>query len=242
MASYVSALLNWRPYTPFYYGWLVIGLSGMGAFVATAIAGVVLGGIQPYILEDTDWSRTSVGMAASFGVWASGFFAPFAGRWADRYGPRWMMFVGLVVLGLSMIAIAGIHAAWLFILVSVIGRAVSQPFLIGVVPRTMAVNFFNRRRNIALSLIGIYRPISGALIIQAFSVIAMFADWRAAFRYLGVFSLALALPMILIMRRRPEDLGLLPDGAQPARSDSHVCCGRRRGSTHQRRAGVGGRG
>ena len=78
----------------------------------------------------------------------------------------------------------------------------------------MAVNFFNRRRNIALSLTGIYRPISGALIIQAFSVITLLADWRTAFRLLGVFSLFLAIPMVIIMRRRPEDIGLLPDGAR----------------------------
>ena len=219
MASSLSTLLNWRPYTPFYYGWLVLGLSGAGAFVATAIAGVVLGGVQSYILEDTNWSRTSIGLAASCGVWMSGLFAPFAGRMADRYGPRWLMPVGVIVLGLSMFAIGGAHAAWQFFVAAVIGRAISQPFLIGVVPRTMAVNFFNRRRNIALALIGIYRPISGALIIQIFSAIAVFADWRTAFRYLGIFSLALALPMIIIMRRRPEDLGLLPDGAragQPA--------------------------
>ncbi len=214
MASSFSALLNWRPNTPFYYGWLVLGLSGAGAFVATAIAGVVLGGVQTYILEDTNWSRTSIGLAAGCGVWMSGLFAPFAGRLADRYGPRWLMPVGVIVLGLSMIAIGGVHAAWQFFLAAVIGRAISQPFLIGVVPRTMAVNFFNRRRNIALALTGIYRPISGALIIQAFSVIAVFADWRTAFRYLGFFSLALAVPMIVIMRRRPEDIGLLPDGAE----------------------------
>ena len=213
MASSLSTLLNWRPYTPFYYGWLVLGLSGTGAFVATAIAGVVLGGVQPYILEDTNWSRTSIGLAASCGVWMSGLCAPFAGRLADRYGPRWLMPVGVVVLGISMLAIGGAHTAWQFFLAAVIGRAISQPFLIGVVPRTMAVNFFNRRRNIALAVTGIYRPISGALIIQAFSVIAVFADWRTAFRYLGFFSLALAVPMIIIMRRRPEDIGLLPDGA-----------------------------
>ena len=213
MASSLSTLLNWRPRTPFYYGWLVLGLSGAGAFAATAIAGVVLGGVQTYILEDTSWSRTSIGLAASCGVWMSGLFAPFAGRMADRYGPRWLMPVGVIVLGLSMIAIGGVHAAWQFFLAAVIGRAISQPFLIGVVPRTMAVNFFSRRRNIALALTGIYRPISGALIIQAFSIIAVFADWRTAFRYLGFFSLALAVPMIIIMRRRPEDIGLLPDGA-----------------------------
>ena len=218
MASSLSALLNWRPQTPFYYGWLVLGLSGAGAFVATAIAGVVLGGIQTYILEGTEWSRTSIGLAASCGVWMSGLFAPFAGRMADRYGPRWLMPVGLIVLGASMIAIGGSTAAWQFFVAAVVGRAVSQPFLIGVVPRTLAVNFFNSRRNIALALTGIYRPISGALIIQAFSIIAVFADWRSAFRYLGFFSLALTLPIIIVMRRRPEDIGLLPDGAERVRS------------------------
>ena len=222
MASSLTTLLNWRPNTPFYYGWLVLGLSGAGAFVATAIAGVVLGGVQTYILDDTHWSRTSIGLAAGCGVWLSGFFAPFAGRLADRYGPRWLMPIGVIVLGVSMIAIGGAHAVWQFFLAAVIGRAVSQPFLIGVVPRTMAVNFFNRRRNIALALTGMYRPVSGALIIMAFSAVAAFADWRTVFRYLGVFSLALAAPMVIIMRRRPEDIGLLPDGAAPNPSGAEI--------------------
>ena len=214
MASSLSALLNWRPNTPFYYGWLVLGLSGAGAFAATAVAGVVLGGIQTYIIEDTNWPRTSIGLASSCGVWMSGVFAPFAGRLADRYGPRWLMPVGVIVLGLSMIFIGGVNVAWQFLVAAVIGRAISQPFLIGVVPRTMAVNFFNRRRNIALAFTGIYRPISGALIIQFFSVITVLADWRMAFRLLGYSSLILAVPMVIVMRRRPEDIGLQPDGAR----------------------------
>ena len=218
MASSLSAFLNWRPNTPFYYGWLVLGLSGAGAFVATAVAGVVLGGVQPYILEDTNWPRSFIGVAAGAGVALSGVFAPWAGRLADRYGPRWLMPVGLIALGVSMVVIGGAHAAWLFLLAAVLGRAISQPFLIGVVPRTMAVNFFNRRRNLALAFTGIYRPISGALIIQAFSLIALVADWRAAFRLLGIFSLFLVIPMVIIMRRRPEDIGLLPDGARASLS------------------------
>ena len=215
MASSISALLNWRPNTPFYYGWLVLGLSGAGAFVATVPAGVVLGGVQTFIIDDTGWARTQIGLAASCGVGLSGVFAPFAGRLADRYGPRWLMPIGAVVLGLSMLAIAEVTSSWEFMIAAIIGRAVSQPFLIGVVPRTMAVNFFNRRRNIALSLTGIYRPISGALIVQAFSVITLLADWRMAFRLMGYLSLLVAIPMIVIMRRRPEDIGMLPDGARP---------------------------
>ena len=215
MVSSLSALLNWRPNTPFYYGWLVLGLSAAGAFVATAPAGVVLGGVQTYIIDDTGWARTHIGLAASCGVALSGVFAPFAGRLADRYGPRWLMPIGAIVLGLSMLAIAEVTNSWQFMIAAIIGRAISQPFLIGVVPRTMAVNFFNRRRNIALALTGIYRPISGALIVQAFSVITVLADWRMAFRLMGVLSLFVAIPMIVIMRRRPEDIGMLPDGARP---------------------------
>ena len=214
MAFTEPRILNWRPNTPFYYGWLLLGLSGAGAFVATTVAGVVLGGVQSFIIEDTGWTRTSIGLAASLGVGMSGVFGPFAGKLADRYGPRWLMPVGSTVLGLSMLAMAEVNAPWQFIATAIVGRAISQPFLIGVVPRTMAVNFFNRRRNIALSFTGMYRPISGALIIQAFSFITALSDWRMAFRLFGFFSLFLAIPLVVLMRRRPEDIGLLPDGAR----------------------------
>jgi hypothetical protein len=87
MASSLSALLNWRPHTPFYYGWLVLGLSGAGAFVATAIAGVVLGGVQSYILEDTNWSRTSIGLQPAAGSGRPASAPPSPGGWQTATGP-----------------------------------------------------------------------------------------------------------------------------------------------------------
>lgn len=209
----IATVLDWRPRTPFYYGWLVLGITALGAFVATSVAGVVLGGIQSLIIDDTGWGRSTIGLAAASGVWLSGLLAPLAGRLTDRHGPRWLMPFGALILGVCLVVLGGVNSIWLFFVAAVVGRAVSQPLLIGVVPRTIAVNFFQRRRNQVLSLTGIFRPISGAIIIQIISAIAVTLGWRIAFRYIGLMSFVLAVPLILLVRRRPEDIGLLPDGA-----------------------------
>ena len=186
----------------------------LGAFVATSIAGVVLGGIQGWVIEDTGWNRTSIGLAAGVGVWGTGVSGPMIGRLVDRYGARKLMAPCTLVLGLCLFSMIWVDSLWQFFLIAIVGRIVSQPILIGVVPRTLTVNFFRRRRNVALAVISVFRPFSGAVNIQLFSVLAAAYGWRSTFQYLGIFSLVLTLPMALLIRRRPEDIGLLPDGAK----------------------------
>ena len=207
--------------TPFFYGWLILAVVATGAFVATSIAGIVLGGIQYFIFEDTGWNRSNIGVAAAAGVWCSGVVAPFAGRLTDKHGPRTLMPLGAIYLGLTLFGLGWFHSLKYFYFATITARAISQPILIGVVPRTLAVNFFLKRRNTALALTGMFRPISGAIIVQIVSLFASTYGWRSAFSFLGIFSLALSLPMILIIRRRPEDLGLLPDGVRHEISDSN---------------------
>ena len=114
---------------------------------------------------------------------------------------------------MCFLLLSGVNSVWQFYAAYVVSRAVSNTVLIGLVPRTAAVNFFRRRRNIVLALLSTFRPIAGAINIQLFALIAISQTWQEGFRYLGIFSLALIIPVILLMRRRPEDIGLLPDGA-----------------------------
>jgi sugar phosphate permease len=128
--------------------------------------------------------------------------------------------VGTIILGVCLYALGGVSTIWQFFLFAVIGRAISQPLLIGLVPRTMAVNFFDRRRNLALAFIGLFRPFTSAINIQIISNVAVARGWRTSFRYLGIASLILTLPLMIVVRRRPEDIGLLPDGAAQADSST----------------------
>ena len=213
--STLDSILAWRLRTPFYYGWLVLGIAGCATFVGSGVSQVVLGGIQVYITEDTGWTKSTVSFAAAAGTWSSGVFALLIGRLADRYGPRWLMPVGLIVVGAGFLALSGVTSVAQFYVSYILARAVSQAVLIGLVPHTAAVNFFRRRRNLALAMVSTFRPITGAINIQIISIIALHQGWRAGFRYLGLAGLLLVVPVILFMRRRPEDIGLLPDGASP---------------------------
>ena len=216
----LTRLLNWRPPTPFYYGWLILGMASFATFCATGVSQVVLGGIQVYITDDTGWDASTLSYAATAGTWCSGLIAPAIGRLADRYGPRWLMSTGLLIAGVCYLLLSGVDAVWQFYAAYIVARAVSNPVLIGLVPRTAAVNFFRRRRNIALAMVSTFRPIAGAINIQLFALIAFSQTWREGFRYLGILSFALVIPVVLLMRRRPEDIGLLPDGATASPSDT----------------------
>lgn len=188
-------------------------MSSLATFAASGVSQVVMGGIQVYITNDTNWSPSTISYAATAGTWGSGLIAPFVGRMADRHGPRLLMPAGLIVAGVCFLLLSGVNSVWQFYAAYVVSRAVSNTVLIGLVPRTAAVNFFRRRRNIVLALLSTFRPIAGAINIQLFAVIALAQTWREGFFYLGIFNLALIVPVVLLMRRRPEDIGLAPDGA-----------------------------
>ena len=193
----------------------MLAITSVATFAASGLTQVVLGGVQVYITDESGWDNGSLAFAATLGTWMSGMIAPVIGRLADRFGPRWLMPFGLIVAGISFFVIAGSNSVVMFYGGYVVGRAVSNPVLVGLVPRTAAVNFFRQRRNMALALVSTFRPIAGAINIQIISLIAAHQGWRAAYRYLGVLSLVLILPVMLFVRRRPEDIGLLPDGASP---------------------------
>ena len=209
---FIRSVADWRPHTPFYYGWLILAVSAAGTYAATGATQLVLGGVQNFIFEDMGWERSTIAYAVTAGTWASGLLTPFVGRLADRYGPRGLMPLAAFIAGLCFFAIAGIQAVWHFYAAYIIARAIANPMLVGVVPRTAAVNFFSRRRNLALGISAMARPFGGAINIQIFSLIALASSWRTAYRVQGVTALALVIPLLLVMRRRPSDIGLQPDG------------------------------
>jgi len=165
------------------------------------------------LTQEFGWSRTAATGAITTGTIIAGLLSLPFGRLADRYGPRLLSSIGAVITAGVYVAITKFTNLWQFYVVYVIGRAISTNTLASIAPQTAAVNWFRRFRGRALGLLAMATPLGSSLLAIIAQLIMVDHGWRTVFL---VFAFAViflqAIPAPLILRRRPEDLGLVPDG------------------------------
>ncbi len=201
---------------PFYYGWLVLGSAGSSMFVRNAAGSLTFAVFVPLIADDTGWSRALIGGAAAVGGLLATGASPPVGWAIDRYGARVVLVLGIIIIGLSTMAMAwlSVHIA-IFYAALAIGRIMfSSPLNVG--PATVVGRWFVRQRGRATGLL--FLSHSGGMVV--FPLVATWVSvvwgWETAWIVLGVMVYAIALlPASLLIAQRPEDVGLLPDGDHP---------------------------
>ena len=217
-------LSSWRKLLaqrlPFYYGWVVLAMASLPSFGARPVASVsVLSVFVIPMTEHFDWSRGLFSGAVSLGALCGLLISPFAGRLVDRYGSGAIVAGSSAVVGVCAILMATISQVWAFYAIYVPSRAVfSSPLELGT---SIAVsNWFIRRRPMALALFGAIQGIGLTILPLVAAVLINRWDWRISWMSLGLITLAAGVaPALLLMARRPEDMGLEPD-AGPAQAES----------------------
>jgi MFS family permease len=205
------------PPSRIFYGWYILGVAMLGAFLAAGTSQLFMSIMLKPLAEELGWNRTATTVAITIGTVLGGLLSPFLGRLADRYGPRLLSTLGALILTATYFGLAGMTELWEFYVVYIVGRGLTASMLSGVVPCTAAANWFRRMRGRALGLIAMCIPLGGSALSLVGQLIIEGPGWRTAFLVFGCASLVLlVLPTALILRRRPEEMGLLPDGALPS--------------------------
>ena len=197
---------------PVYYGWVVFALANLPSFGARPVASVaVLSVFVIPMTEEFGWSRGLFSGAVSLGAVFGLVMSPFAGRLIDRYGSGVILAGCSAVVGACALLLAVVAHAWSFYAIYVPGRAVfSSPLELSTT--TAISNWFIRRRPMALAWFGAVQGVGLGLLPLAAAMLIDALSWRSAWFSLGVFTLATGvLPPLLLMARRPEDMGLPPD-------------------------------
>jgi MFS family permease len=205
--------LHGRARTALFYGWWVVLACAVGLFWGPPIIVFCFPVFLKPLMQDFHAGRAAVSLGFTLQLFATAAGAPLVGWLIDRYGSRrvivWATSLFGAILLLNKPLSANLGRFYLFcIALGLLGDGV------GPLPYGKVVSlWFDRSRGMALGLmmVGIG---TGAIVLPpvAQQLIAKFG-WHAAYSVLGGAVLVVALPVVaLLIRDRPQDMGLLPDG------------------------------
>jgi len=195
-----------------FYGWWVVAAGTSLYFLGI---GSVFYGFSAFftpMVAEFGWSRAVTSGAYSLSRLEGGVEGPIIGWLIDKFGARKLIFIGVSLTGLGFMALSRVNSALSLYLI--FGLLVTMGFETGFfhATTTATANWFIKRRSRALSFITVGGGLGGAVMVPFLAWMITNFGWRWACIVTGILILALGLPVAYIVRSRPEDKGLLPDG------------------------------
>jgi MFS family permease len=196
---------------PFFYGWIVVAVT----FVTMAIgvnARTTFSLFFPPIIDEFGWERGVTAGAFSFGFLVSAAVSPLIGRLMDRSGPCAVMELGVALMAAGLLLAPLTTQPWhLYLTIGVLVAAGS--ICLGYSGQSLFLpNWFNRRRGLAMGLAFAGVGIGSVTLLPWVQHMIEQTGWRTASTAVGVVVLVVLAPINLLLRKRPEDIGLEPDG------------------------------
>ncbi|MSQ26004.1 MAG: MFS transporter [Dehalococcoidia bacterium] len=193
-----------------FFGWyLVAAASVMTMLVAT----VVFYAFPLFFVElraEFGWSAAATAGAYSFQRAQGGIAQPISGFLINRFGPRLMSIISMILIGLGLILLSRTNALWQFYAGSlIVSLGASVGFIYAY--NSAVVAWFHRHRKRAISIVYIGSPLAGLLLGGVGFLIASLG-WRDAFLACGIITFAVGIPLSFMLRPSPEPYGLRPDG------------------------------
>lgn len=208
------------PSNVFYGWWIVI----VGLVVDAFKHGTFNRGFSLYVLPirgELGIGVAAIALADMLGRLQGGVMGPIVGYFTDRLGPGPMLAFGGIMSGLGFILLSRTNNILFFMLIFV--GFLSVGFRSGYNNATIpAVNqWFRRKRSLAMSIVSGGSGLGGVALTPIVGLLVFSAGWRNAALFSGIAIIAVVVPLSFLIRRSPEGMGLLPDGARaPIASDS----------------------
>jgi MFS family permease len=207
-----------------YYGWILVTTLGVTETISWGILYYAFAVYLTPMEAEMGWSRGDMTGAFSLGLLVAGLAAIPVGRWLDRHGPRVLMTVGSIAgVGLVLAWSAVSNLIQLYLIWAAIGLAMSATLYDPAF--AAATRWFERYRIRALTVITLLAGFASTIFLPLAAGLIQVQGWRASLLTLAVILAVGTIPAhALLLRRGPEDMGLLPDGdpIHAARGDRHV--------------------
>ncbi len=203
-----------------YYGWKLVAALAVTEAVSWGVLYYAFTVFLSPMHRELGWSRASLSGAFSLALLLSGLVGLPIGRWLDRHGARLLMTAGSCAAVVLLLAWSRVHTLLTFYLIWMgigltMGAVLYEPAFVVVAA------WFRRQRAQALGVLTFVAGFASVVFVPLAGVLVTAHGWRDALVILAVILGLVTIPLhALVLRRRPADLGLAPDGeAMPSRTD-----------------------
>jgi len=206
-----------HPKYSIFHGWWIVLVVFLGGVVGFGIGSIGLGVFIPFMSEDLGWSRTAMSGVFTVRAIMMGVSGPIVGFAVDqKWGPRLLIVAGGVISGISLLILSQSTHIWQFYLSFGVLWSLGQASFSGqVLSGALVSKWFVRLRGRAFGFYTMGIPAGGAIFVPLIAVLISWLGWRGAWVGLAILTWVIIIPLsLVIVRRQPEDMGLLPDGSQ----------------------------
>jgi sugar phosphate permease len=197
---------------PFHYAWVVAGLTFMTLLATAGVRATPSILIVP-LEREFGWSRATISLAISVNLLLFGLIGPFAAALMDRVGVRRTMLGSLATVATGVALSTRISAPWQLVLLwgVVVGGGTGMTAL--VLGATVVNRWFAERRGLVLGVLTASSATGQMVFLPALAATVARYGWRPAVLVVAGVAALLVPPIALLMRDRPQDIGLRPYGA-----------------------------
>ena len=207
-----------RPGGKVFYGWWIVAACAGVQWLAALTWMHSYGGYTLHLQEEFGWSMSILSLAFALTRLESGLLGPLQGWLVDKYGPRRILVIGTLIFGCGFFVFSQVNSITTYFVAFILIALGSS---LGGFATLMVsiVSWFDlhRAKAIAWSQLGFS---FGGLCVPFVMMGLEAFGWRDMALYSGIMVLVLGLPLVSVVRHRPEDYGEIPDGI-PSKSDTN---------------------
>jgi sugar phosphate permease len=212
------------PQRRFHYGWIVVGVTFVVLLTGAGVRSTP-GVLMVPFEEEFHWSRATISAAVAVSLMLYGVMGPFAASFMERFGLRRTMTGALALLATGVALTTFMRESWQLVLLwgFVVGAGAGA--IANVLGAVVAARWFTARRGLVVGLLTGSAAAGQLIFLPTFASVTTHFGWRATVLVIAAVALVLIPLVALLMRERPQDVGLAPygeaGGPKPAAPAAH---------------------
>ncbi|HEX4554360.1 MAG TPA: MFS transporter [Xanthobacteraceae bacterium] len=195
----------------FHYGWVVVGVTFLTLLIGAGVRsapGVLLVPLE----TEFHWSRATISFAIAVSLLLYGLAGPFSASFMERFGIRRTMLAALSLLAVGVALTTLMRESWQLVLLWGVVVGAGAGVIANVLGAVVAARWFTARRGLVVGLLTGSAAAGQLIFLPTFAAITEHYGWRAMSLTVTAVALVVIPIVAILMRERPEDVGLAPYG------------------------------